>query len=99
MSPDVSYIPCVTSWSRKTGNMTTFVKFEEGSLLYETRDNVEIGDEYDDNSTISPWIIEEEMDAMDSGNGSEDELMSTEMLEDICDSSKSHTIENRREAR
>ena len=79
--------------------MTTFVKFEEGSLLYETRDNVEIGDEYDDNSTISPWIIEEEMDAMDSGNGSEDELMSTEMLEDICDSSKSHTIENRREAR
>ena len=30
-------------------------------------------------------IIEEEMDAMDSGYESEDEPMSTEMLEDISD--------------
>ena len=36
---------------------------------------------------------------MDSGDESEDKLMSTETLEDICDSGKSHQIVNRRGAR
>ena len=39
------------------------------------------------------------MDAMDSRDESDDETMSTEMLEDILDRSKSHTNINRREAR
>ena len=34
---------------------------------------------------------------MDSGYESGDEPMSTEMLEDICDRSKSHSDVNRRE--
>ena len=37
------------------------------------------------------------MDAMDSGNESDDDPISTEMLEDICDGSQSHMKVNRRE--
>ena len=36
---------------------------------------------------------------MDSGDESDDEPMSTEMLEDICDGSKSHPSVNMIEAR
>ena len=39
------------------------------------------------------------MDVMDSGNQSDDEPMSTEMLEEICNISKSHSIVNRIDAR
>ena len=46
---------------------------------------------------MPPLIIEEEMDTMDSGYESDGEPMSTEMLEDIRDGSKSHPSENRRE--
>ena len=37
---------------------------------------------------MPPLISEEEMDAMGSGDESDDEPMSTEMLEDICDVDK-----------
>ena len=47
---------------------------------------------------MPPLIIKEEMDAIDSGHESEGEPMSTEMLEDICDSSNSHLRVNRIEA-
>ena len=36
---------------------------------------------------------------MDSGYESDDEPISTDIIEDICDGSKSHLIVNRREAR
>ena len=39
------------------------------------------------------------MDVMDSGDESDDEPMSTEMLEDINDGSQSHPNVNRKEAR
>ena len=39
------------------------------------------------------------MDAIDSGNDSEDKPMSTDMPEEICDGSKSHPSVTRREAR
>ena len=45
---------------------------------------------------MTPLTIEEEMDAMDSGDESDDEPLFTEMLEDIRDGSKSHLIINRR---
>ena len=48
---------------------------------------------------MSPLISEEEIDAMDSGDESDAEPMSTEMLEHICDGSQSHTNVNRRETR
>ena len=44
-------------------------------------------------------ISEEEMGTMDSGDESDDEPMSTEMLEYIFDGSQSHPSLNRREAR
>ena len=62
-----------------------FTQFEEGNLISETCDDMESGDKYNDNSIMPPLISEEEMDAMDSGYESEDEPMSTEMLEDISD--------------
>ena len=45
---------------------------------------------------MPPLISEEEMDAMDSVDESEDEPMSTEMLEDIHDGSQYYTRVNRR---
>ena len=39
------------------------------------------------------------MDAMSSGDESDHDLISTEMLEDICDRSQTHTNIHRREAR
>ena len=59
---------------------------------------MESSDEYNDNSIMPPLIREEEMDVMDSGDESDDEHMSKEMLEDIHDGSQSHPSVNRREA-
>ena len=59
---------------------------------------MESGIKSDDDSTISPLIKEEEIDATLSGNESDVETMSTEMLEDICDVSQSHPSVNMREA-
>ena len=44
---------------------------------------------------MPPLISKEEMNAIDSCNESEDELMYTEMLEEIPDGSKSHPSVNR----
>ena len=76
-----------------------FAQSEEGKLLSETPDDVEIGDESDDNLITPPLISKEEMDVMDSGDESEYEPTSTEMLEDICDGSQYHPSVNRRDAR
>ena len=72
---------------------------ETQNCLAETRDDTENNNGSDENSTIPSLISEEEMDAMLSGNDYDDETMSTEMLEDICDGSQSHPIVNWREAR
>ena len=47
---------------------------------------------------MPPLFSEEETKALDPGDDSDDETMSTEMLEDIRDGSQSHTNVNRREA-
>ena len=47
---------------------------------------------------MPPLIREEQMDVMDSVNESDDEIMPTEMSEDICDGGKCHSSVNRREA-
>ena len=99
MHPAVSYTPYSTSLMKKTGDIIMFAQFEEDNLITETHDNAESGDRYDDDSIMPPLISKEEMDVMDSGDESEDEIMSTEMSEDICDGSKSHLGINSREAR
>ena len=65
----------------------------------ETLDNAESGEESGDDLIMKTLIGKEEMDAMDSGSESDDEPMSTEMLEYIFDGVKSHPILNRRESR
>ena len=47
---------------------------------------------------MPPILSEEDMDAMDSGDKSEDDLIFTDMLEDICDGSQSHPNVNQRES-
>ena len=48
---------------------------------------------------MPPLLSEEDMYAMDSGDESDHDLISTEMLEDIFDGSQTHPNVNRREAR
>ena len=48
---------------------------------------------------MPPLLSEEEIDARDSGNESEHDLISTDMLENICDGSQSHPSVNKIEAR
>ena len=74
-----------------------FTQFEEGNLLSETREAAENSDESNDNSIITSLIIKEETDALDSVDESDHDLMSTEMLEDICDGSQSHPNVNKRD--
>ena len=76
-----------------------FAQFEEGGLLSETREDAESGDKYDDGSIVPPLLSKEEIDAMDYGDESDDELMSIEMLEDIRDGSQYRLNFNMREAR
>ena len=48
---------------------------------------------------MTALLSEEEMDALDSGDESDHDLISTEMVEDIHDRSQSHPNVNKREAR
>ena len=45
---------------------------------------------------MSPLLIEEEIDAMDSGDESDHDLISMEMLENICDGCQSRPNVNKR---
>ena len=93
MRPAVIYTPCATSSREQTGNIITFVQFEEGGLLSGTHDDAESGN---DNSIMPPLLSEEDMDAMDSGNESDHDIISPEMLEEIRDGSQSHPDVNQR---
>ena len=59
MRPAVSYIPCDTPSQEQTGDIITFIQFEEGNLLSETRYNAESGDKSDDDSN-TPSLLSEE---------------------------------------
>ena len=98
MRPAVSYILYAKSSNEQAINIITFVKFEEGNLLPETCKYMEIDNESNDYYTIAPLLSEKEMDTMSSGDGYDDEPISMDMLEDICDGSQYHRIINRREA-
>ena len=47
---------------------------------------------------MPPLLSKEEMDAMDYAGESDHDLISTEMLENICDGSQSHPSINRIES-
>ena len=98
MRPAVTYTPCATSLREQTGDIITSIEFEKGNILTKTRNDAESGDESNDDSMMPPLLSEEEMDAMDSGDDSDHDLISTEILEDIRDVSQSHPNVNKREA-
>ena len=96
MRPAVMYTLYATSSKEQTGDVITFAQFEEGNILTEIRNDAESGDKSDNESIM---MSEQDMDTMNSGYESDHDLISTEMLEDICDGSQTHPNVNRREAR
>ena len=96
MRPEVTYTPCATSSREQTGNIITFAQFEEGNILTKTLNDAESGEKSDNESIM---MSEQDMDAMNSGDESDHDIISTEMLEDIRDGSQTHPNNNRIEVR
>ena len=94
--PEVTYTPYATSLEEQTGNVITFAQFEEGSILTETCNDTESGDESDSKSLM---MKKQDMENLDFNEKSDHDIISTEMLEDICDGSHTHPNVNIREAR
>ena len=80
MRPAVTYTPYATSSREQTDNLITFAQFEEGNILTETGNDAESCDESDNKSIM---MSEQDMDAINSGDESDHNLISREMLEDI----------------
>ena len=96
MRPAVTYTPYAMSLKEQTGNVITFAQFEEGNIWTETRNATESGIEPDNESIM---MSEQDTENINSGDESYHDLISTEMLEDICDGSHTHPNVNIREAR
>ena len=96
MRPAVTYTPCSKSLREQTGDIITFTQFKDGNISTKTRNDAESGD---DDSIMPPLLREEDIDAMDSGDESDHDIISMDMLEEICDGSQSHPNVNRRESR
>ena len=80
MRPEVTYTPHCTSAREQTSDIITFTQFEEGKILTKTSNDAESGNETDD---VSIMMSEKDMDAINYGDESDHDLISTEMLEDI----------------
>ena len=96
MRPTVTYTPYATSPREQTSDVIMVAQFEEGNILTETRNDTESGEESDNESIM---MSEQDMDNLDSSDESYHDLISTEMLHDICDGSQTHPNVNKREAR
>ena len=77
MRPAVTYTPYGTSSREQTTDIIMFGQFEEGNKLTKTCNDAESGDESDNQSIV---MSKQDMDAMDSGDESDDEPMSTDIL-------------------
>ena len=86
----------MTSSKEQTGDVITFTQFEEGDILTETLKDAGSCDESDNESIM---MSEQDMENLDSSDESDHDLISTEMLEDICDRSQTHPNIDKREAR
>ena len=78
----VTYTPYATSSKEQTGNVITFAQFEERNIWTKTRNDTEIGEEYDNESIM---MSKKDKDAINSDDKSDNDLIYTEMLEDIRD--------------
>ena len=85
MRPEVTYTLYATSLKEQTGHVITFTQFEEGDILTETHNDAEIGDEYDCESIM---MSEQDRENLNSGDESDHDLISTEILLDIRDGSQ-----------
>ena len=70
----VTYKPCAMSSREQTGDIITFTQFEEGNIWTKTSNSEEIED---DDSIIPPLLSEWDMDAMDYGDESDHDIIST----------------------
>ena len=77
MCPAVTYTPYATSLKEQTGDVITFAQFEEGNILTENCKDAESGDKSDNESIM---MIEQDRDAMNSGDESDHDLISKDML-------------------
>ena len=77
----------------KTGDIITFAQFEEGTLLSETRNDTESGDESDSESIM---MSEKDMENIDETEKFNDDLISTETLHDIRDGNQTHLSTDKR---
>ena len=98
MRPYVTNTTCATFVREITDDITVFTQFEERGISTKTHNNAESDDKSDDKSIMSPLLSKEEMDAVYSGDDSDLDLISTDMLENICARRKSHLRINQREA-
>ena len=96
MRPAVTYTPCYKSSREQTGDIITFIQFKDGNIWPKTRNDAESGN---DDSILPPLLREEDIDAMDSGDVLDHDIISMDMVEDICDRSQSHPNVNQRESR
>ena len=87
MCPEVTYIPYATSLSKQTGDIITFAQFEEENIWTKTCNDAESGDKSDNKSIM---MSEQDMGAINSGDESDHDLISTDMLEDIFDRIQTH---------
>ena len=96
MRPAVTYTPYATSLREQNGDVITFAQFEEGNILTETRNDAESGNESNNEYIM---MSKQDMENIDSNEQSDHDLISTDILEDICDGSQTHPNVNKREAR
>ena len=96
MRQAVTYTPYGTSSREQTGNINMFAQFEEGNILTKASNDTESGDESYNESIM---MSKQDMDATNSGDDSNHDIISTDMLEDIRDGSQTHPNVNRREER
>ena len=92
----VTYTLYATSSKEQTGDVITFTQFEEGNILTKTRNDAESGEESDSESIM---MNKQDMKNIDSNEKSNHNLISTEMLQDICDVSQTYPNINKKEAR
>ena len=83
----------------KTGDIITFKNFKEGGLVSVNDNGMEIGEDPDDDSTLPPLIIGDEINERHTCNEYDSKPMPADMLEEICDRSQYHPSINIREAR
>ena len=92
MRPAVTYTPYATSSWEQTGDVITFAQFEEGNIITKTCNNEESDYESDNESIM---MSEQDMERLDPNEKSDHDLISTDILEDICDGSQTHPNVNK----